>query len=269
MSKKALSSADELPAFSPRIAAWFIRYLKRYFARNFTAVRLSLSGSSPQIGDGPIVVYSNHPGWWDPIFFFLLGAAVFPGREGYGPMDAEALRKYGIFKRLGVFGIERDTRAGAVRFLRTARAVLARPGAILWITAEGEFTDPRSRPVRIAPGIAHLARSVERLVLVPLALEYPFWNERRPEALARFGRPVQQPEGESRSSDEWLGLLEQRLEENMDQLAAEARSRDPKRFRTLVGGKVGVGGVYDAWRRLRAALRGKRFDAAHGDEDPR
>ncbi len=156
-----------------------------------------------------------------------------------------------------------------MRFLRTARAVLARPGAILWVTAEGVFTDPRSRPVRIAPGIAHLARSVERLVLIPLALEYPFWNERRPEALARFGRPVLQPEAENRSTDQWRELLEQRLEENMDQLAAEARSRDPKRFRTLVGGKVGVGGVYDAWRRLRAALRGKRFYAAHGDEDPR
>ena len=46
---------------------------------------------------------------------------------------------------------------------------------------------PATRPVRLRPGLAHLARRVPGATIVPLALEYPFWDERTPEALCRFG----------------------------------------------------------------------------------
>jgi hypothetical protein len=51
-------------------------------------------------------------------------------------------------------------------------------------------------------------------------------------------------------------------------LAAAALRRDPAAFETLLGGKTGVGGVYDLWRRLKAFFRGERFRSAHGNEDP-
>ena len=44
-------------------------------------------------------------------------------------------------------------------------------------------------------------------------------------------------------------------------------SRDPAKFTTLLAGKTGVGGVYDWWRRLKAWVRGRKFDASH--EAPR
>jgi 1-acyl-sn-glycerol-3-phosphate acyltransferase len=257
------------PQFSPRLVQWFTLYLDRYCARHFTAVRLSRSGFDPGAERGPLVVYSNHPSWWDPILYFVLGGAVFPGREGYGPMDAAALAKYGIFRRMGVFGVERGSRAGAARFLRTARWVLAREGAVLWITAEGEFTDARTRPVSLAAGVAHLARSVEPLTLVPLAIEYPFWDERLPEALARFGEPLRTDRHPATSTDAWRRRLERGLEANLDRLADEARRRDPSLFETLVAGRTGVGGIYDGWRRLRARVRGRRFVASHGDGEGR
>ena len=71
-----------------------------------------------------------------------------------------------------------------------AVAWLERPDAALGITPEGRFSDPRERPVRLEPGLAHLARRLDRGVFLPLALEYPFWQERTPEALACFGAPV-------------------------------------------------------------------------------
>ena len=40
----------------------------------------------------------------------------------------------------------------------------------------------------------------------------------------------------------------------------------PTAFQTLVGGKVGVGGVYDWWRWFRGRLRGIHFRAEHGDK---
>ena len=49
----------------------------------------------------------------------------------------------------------------------------------------------------------------------------------------------------------------------LDALNADAVSRDPDRFTTVLGGRVGVGGVYDLWRRAKALARGERFDPSH------
>ena len=52
----------------------------------------------------------------------------------------------------------------------------------------------------------------------------------------------------------------------MDALAAQAMTRQPGLFHTLQGGRAGVGGFYDLWRRLRAAMAGRRFDPSHEGE---
>lgn len=258
----ARSRRAALPTYSPRMMRFFARYLRRYFGRNFSAVRVARASPPPPSWEQPVIFYSNHPSWWDPIFYMLLGHDHLHIRHGYGPMDAAMLEKYGIFRRLGIFGVEAGTRRGAATFLRTSLAVLERPAATLWLTAEGEFTDPRRRPVVLRPGLAHLAARLERALVVPLALEYSFWNERRPEALARFGEPIEAGRGR-RSVDEWGRLFAERLERTMDALAADSARRDPSAFVTLVGGRRGVGGVYDLGRRLRALARGERFDPGH------
>jgi 1-acyl-sn-glycerol-3-phosphate acyltransferase len=257
-----------VPPVSHRLLGLFSIYLDFYFRRNFTAVRTSVTGSKPSEIDGPLVIYANHPSWWDPIHFFVIKRSELPDRDIYGPMDAQALEEYGFFKRLGVFGVERGTRRGQAAFLRTSEAVMRKPDASLWITAEGEFSDPRQRPIRLMKGIAHLARRSKGTTFVPLAVEYPFWNERRPEALSRLGRPVHVEDGSTGSIDEWLETLTDALQESQDALAAEAGSRDPGRFKTLISGKVGVGGIYDLWRRARAISSGRRFTAAHGEVEP-
>jgi 1-acyl-sn-glycerol-3-phosphate acyltransferase len=181
-------------------------------------------------------------------------------------MDAAALSKYSFFARIGAFGIDPSTRRGAANFLATSRGILATDGASLWITAQGEFSDPRSRPVELRRGVAHLIRNLERGRVVPLAVEYPFWNERAPEALARFGPSLHLADEPDRSTEEWNATLTARLTETMNALADEAISRDPNRFRTLVLGRAGVGGLYDRWRRVKAWSRGRTFDPAHGED---
>jgi 1-acyl-sn-glycerol-3-phosphate acyltransferase len=213
------------------------------------------------------VVVLNHPSWWDPLVGAVL-AGLFPGREHYVPIEAAALARYHFFERLGFFAVQPGTRQGAMEFLRTGAAVLARPNAALWVTAQGEFTDPRQRPVRLRPGVGHLLRRLDGGVVLPLALEYPFWQERFPEALARFGAPIPIGRGRDRTVKEWMHRIEAGLTATQDALAADALQRDPQTFEILLGGKAGVGGVYDLWRRLSAWLRGERFQAAHEAEEP-
>ena len=213
-----------------------------------------------------VIVFSNHPSWWDPVIFVLLQAHAFPRRVGYGPMEARSLHRYGVLKRIGVFGLEAGTRRGAARFLRVAAGILQTPNTVLWVTAEGGFTDPRQRPVRLRPGVAHLLHNYPNAIAVPLALEFPFWNESTPEALVRFGEPIVGNRDLSVSG--WEELLTDRLTETMDRLALDSITRDVSRFQSVVAGKAGIGGIYDLWRSASATVRGQRVRLEHEHPGP-
>ncbi len=251
---------------SPAMVRFFERVMRRRMRRAFHAVRLAEPGLPEAVRalspTRPLIVYCNHPSWWDPAFAMVMIPRLFAGRACFGPIDAAMLERYGFMRRLGLFGVEPGAHAGAAAFLRTSRAVLSRPSRMLWVTAQGRFSDPRARPVAPRPGVAHLMAALPDAMALPLALEYPFWDESRPEALARFGPPL---EGRDAARG-WHGRLDEALGATMDALAAQAMARDPSPFRALLHGRAGVGGVYDLWRRGRALARGERFSPEHRAE---
>ena len=249
---------------SPALFRLFGLYLRWYFHRSFHAVRIARDGLPADIAGRPLIVYSNHPSWWDPAVYILLCDKLFRDREGYGPMDSKALGQYGVLERMGVFGVPQNDARGAGIFMRTSLAVLARPTAMLMVTAEGDFTDHRTRPIVLRPGLAHVARRVPDAVILPLALEYCFWNESRAEVLIRFGTPVQSPADGSVAA--WNERLSASLSQTMDALAVQSMVRNTGLFQPLVRGGAGVGGIYDLWRRARATVAGRRFDPSHEGE---
>ena len=267
MSRRASRAASPVARRSPAAIAFMGPWFERFFRRHMGGLRLARWGL-PDASAGPLVVYSNHPGWWDVVVYALLARRLLPGFEGYGPIDAAMLKKYGFFERIGVFGIEPDTARGAATFLRAATDILSRPDRLLMLTAQGRFADPRERPLGLRPGVARLAEVAPDARFLPLAVEYAFWTERGAEALAAFGPPLPAADLLALPRRERLARLEEALTATMDRLAADAIARDPARFTSLLEGQAGVGGVYDLWRRARAALRGERFDPAHREREP-
>jgi 1-acyl-sn-glycerol-3-phosphate acyltransferase len=257
------SAADALPPRSPSLYRWFDWYVRRYQLRkHFHAIRLNKEGRAPAVPtELPLIIVANHGSWWDPLVGWPL-QDFFPGRTSYAPIDAAMLKKYRIFAKLGFYGVEQNSPRGAVRFLRTSRAILRQPSTMIWITAQGEFVDVRQRPVILRGGVGHLVRRLPRAAIIPLAIECVFWTERTPEGLLHLG-PMMIAEGPRQRPDEWTRQIALALEQAQDALAAAAMSRDPSRFETLIAGRAGIGGVYDGWRRFVAALRGEKFDPAH------
>lgn len=253
------------PDISPLVFGVFGRYAGRYLRRHFHSIRLAQRSAAGAARGRSLIVCLNHPSWWDPLVCLALARHVFPDRLHYAPIEAAALAKYRLFERIGFFGIEPGTPRGAAAFLRTGAAILAQPCSALWITVQGEFADPR-RPLDLRPGAGHLLHRSSRVTVLPLALEYPFWFEKYPEALARFGEPLLVDDGSSRTPPEWSAEIALRLEHAQNRLAADSISRRAGAFEPVLAGSAGVGGVYDAWRRLRAMLAGRRFDGAHGGE---
>ncbi|MHC5538200.1 lysophospholipid acyltransferase family protein [Singulisphaera rosea] len=256
----------QIPARSSWLFRHFRNYSRRYVSKHFHAIRLSVEGFRPdaRLG-GPIIVVLNHPSWWDPLIGLVLSEAWPETTRHFAPIDSAGLAKYPVLERLGFFGIEPNSPQGARTLLRRGLAILDDSRHVLWVTPQGRFVDPRARPTRFKPGIGYLVHRVGRGVVLPLALEYAFWQERTPEVLARFGTPIELGGSRETSPRDWTTRLERALETVQVELARDAMSRDPSRFETKLEGRAGIGGIYDFWRRTRAALRGRRFAAEHGE----
>ena len=190
----------------------------------------------------------------------LLGKLLLPGRRHYAPIDARALEQYPILRKLGIFPVEMASPRGAAQFLRTAEAIL-RDGGVLWLTPQGRFADPRDFPLAFKPGLAALAQRLPEVPLVPLAVEYTFWDERLPETLLHFGDPLRITA--TSTTAEVTRELESALSTAMYSLQAAAIARDPSAFQTLFTGARGTGGVYAVIRRVRALLRGGTAKVDH------
>jgi 1-acyl-sn-glycerol-3-phosphate acyltransferase len=260
---QAQAAACRLPRRSAWLFGWFRAYARRYVRRQFHAVRVSREGAVPSLPAAAVIIVLNHPSWWDPMIGLVLTDLMPASRMHFAPIEAVGLAQYPFLERLGFFGVEVGTTRGSLAFLRQSRAILSRPESVLWITAQGEFVDPRERPTRLKEGVGHLVHRLTGVTIIPLALEYPFWKDRCPEALARFGIPISVSMGRQISPAAWTARIEQALQETQDRLSEEARRRDPAAFTTILGGTAGVGGVYDLWRRSLALLRREKFQAEH------
>jgi phytoene desaturase len=263
----ARSGQGDAPAGAlPRRVPWRVKLCTRYFrgwmGKNFHAIRLSRTGRPPDVQGRPLLVVLNHPSWWDPLLGMIL-ADLFDGYRHYVPIDAAALAKYPFFESLGFFGVEAGDPRGAIPFLRKATAVLARRHNALWVTAQGRFTDPRERPVQLRKGVGHLVRRLHDAVVLPLAVEYPFWHERFPESLAHFGEPLFVGSGREHPVEGWMARIQAGLTAAQDELARLAQAQDPNPFDVLVDGSLGVGGIYQFWRRVKMMLVGKSFHPGH------
>ena len=251
------------PNISSPILKFFRHIVRRYLARHFHAVRLS--SAIQFVDDGrPLIVYANHSSWWDPMISIFLAESFMPHRNHYAPMDAEALTRYGILRRVGVFPVEMKTVRGAAQLIRTGEAILRR-GGVLWITPQGQFVDARCKPLIFKPGLASLATRVSdsttSCVVLPLAIEYPFWNERLPEVLLCFGYPLEV------AADETAESLQARMTDALDitmgELCNLAVRRDPGAFTTLMLGSRGVGGFYALGKHIKALAFRQPYQPEH------
>ncbi len=265
----AFGSAEVDLSLVPQVTPWLVRfalgYARRSMARNLNAVRMLRAPRLKIPDDVPVVVFSNHAGWWDLMVGFYLTKFFLPKRTGYVPVAPWGFARYRILRRVGVFSVDPHSFEGAREFWRIAHAIMATPNTVLGIAPGGGFVDPRQRQVSLGIGLACMAREMERGILLPMAIEYPFWEAKQPEALTHLGEPVFVEEHPELGVSGWNGLLASQLEATQDVLAEQAIQRDPDRFEVLIRGASGRGWTAEAWRWLRGVFLGEAFRPKRGD----
>lgn len=243
--------------FTPWFYRGFARYVNRLFRSKFHAVRVVPGGTSLlrdiDRDQAPVMILLNHCAWWDPLLCVVLGSQLCPSRSGFGPMDAKMLKKFGLFKKLGLFGVDPDDPLALKpmvaycleRFERDAKPTL-------WATPQGAFADVRD-PIVLRPGMAAVAARTPGLRVVCVSVEYAFWLEQKPEAFLRIVEvpaPEVGHEGKATTA-RWHRALTDAMNANAAELARLVRGRDAAAFDTLSGGgESRTNPVYDLWRRV-------------------
>lgn len=246
-------SCPFLPAaFSRRITKFFERYAVRKVRRNFHAVHVDPT-STPTIKaiqeqTSPTILLMNHPSWWDPLTIMFISGFYLPGRVHSAPMDITQLRRFKIFRKVGLFGIDPEhPETPGVMDAYIRQVFTENPKTLLWITPQGQFTDVRSK-LSLRPGAAALAASYPDVSVFCISVEYSFWQDQQPELFLRFRSCTTQ----DRSTSGWFRVMRQAMQENLDALATLVIQRDPDAFLQPLGkGQARTSRLYDWLLRFR------------------
>ena len=239
---------------SPFLLALYYIAVRIRVGWNFQSLRIANSERFPA-GPGPLIVFGNHPSWWDPVPALLAHHAYRPESIFWAPSDTEVMKQNGYLRYLGFFPVKTGTIAGTKQFLQSASDLLTRQDTVLWVTPAGELHDPRERPVRFRRGLAALVSGLENVTVVPMALEYPFWDTQRPEMLVSWGEPIHIADGRSKSTGEWHQLFQEALATAQDELAELSIAREANRFRVLFYGHAGLRNLLRLIRSLGPLFR--------------
>lgn len=265
MSEPRYIPARESPAF----ARWFEGWCRRNMIRKkFSAMRIERAGADllRSVADhkGPLILASNHVGWWDPLMMLTTQRLFFPERSLRAPMDAAQLERFGLFRRLGVFGIDPDDAASLARMGEEMERYFresARP--TFWITPQGRFADVRAAIV-VRPGVSKLAAGTPGARVLALSMEYCFWTDPKPEILIA-AREVRAADPSRTTA--WQRAIAEAMTAGAAHLAELAIAREPDRFETLVSKQGAQGGaLYNAWLKVRG--RGGGLEAHRAGPTP-
>jgi 1-acyl-sn-glycerol-3-phosphate acyltransferase len=173
-----------------RKSGWFERvfaaYNRNLIARRFEGLRVAglehLRGREPSV---PLVLYANHSSWWDGLLAFQVGR--FCKLDQYAMMEERQLREYPFHRKLGAFGVVRESARDGARSIEYASGLLRKTSRALWIFPQGKTIQNDARPLVLYNGAARIIERAGEADASPVAIRYEFLDDYRPEAFVRIG----------------------------------------------------------------------------------
>lgn len=219
-----------LPVILPKATTLMAWRARKALSRELGMLRISKRGLPPvELPDKPVLVYCNVASPWARELAMLLAWRYWPSLRHYSPLPRSHASRYGLKFKAGFFPVT-ETPKGLRKMMRTAREVLSCPGHVLWMGATAQVTDVRIAPPEVNKVVTQLVRKAQDIILLPLAVEHPYWKSGRPDAMVRFGRPVQSIDAGKRTASGWQQLLARRLQMTQHRLAEEVMEGDAGAF---------------------------------------
>ncbi len=164
----------------------------------------------------PLIIYCNHSSWWDGLVAFQISRKT--NLNSFLIMEEKQLEKYFLFRRLGVFSVNREIPREALKSLNYAAKLLqTNPNRTLWIFPQGEIINNNSRPISFFNGLSKIIEKLGQCLIASLAIRYEFLGEYKPDIFVKINKPalisINKNFDSKKMTDDFAGEMELLLDE--------------------------------------------------------
>ncbi len=214
----------------------FSAYNKRLLNKHFSFIRII--GEENFINRDksvPVIIFPNHSNWWDGFLAFYLAYNRW-NIDSYLMMDYAQMKKYFFFKFIGAFSVDRTSATSSYKSVMVAAELLKTGNRLLWLFPQGKMTPQHKRPLEFESGILKILDEFERVNVFPMAINYEFINEQRPEIFIKIGENVDTKINASKK--EKIGMLEEKLTDLLDTQIKEINDGETEEYKIIFKGRT-------------------------------
>lgn len=183
----------------------------------------------------PTILYAPHSNWWDGSVLYNITHRIFHKEIR---LMIEELNRFPLLRRGGAYSVCKKSPQSAMKALQYSVDVVGDLKNMLCIFPQGIIRPPHYRPMVFQTGLAYIAqKSVARygkVNLVPVALDYCFFRDNRPEVIATFGEKLTlTKENIIKDRKELTHLFERELVKTCDQQFYDISHGDIEDYKIL------------------------------------
>lgn len=185
----------------------------------------------------PTILFAPHCNWWDGIVLYNTTHRIFHKEIR---LMVEELNRFPLLRRGGAYSVNKKSPQSAMKALQYSVDVVGDIRNMLCIFPQGIIRPPHYRPIEFQTGLAYIAENAVKrygkVNLIPMAIDYAFFRDNRPEVIVEFGKRIEMVKGndlDKLSRKELTHYLETALEETCDNQFKEMSQGDITKYNIL------------------------------------
>lgn len=181
--------ADTSPFWLKVADFFFYRMLEgRFYAFRFKGAE-NFHNRDPKV---PVIMFAPHSNWWDGIVGYHIVHKIFKKELR---LMVEELNRFPILRHAGAFSVNKKSPQASMDALKYSINELGDLNNVLYIFPQGIIMPPNARPIEFKSGLAYIAEKAARkygkVALMPIAVNYMFLRDNRPEVLVEMGEMIE------------------------------------------------------------------------------
>ena len=136
----------------------------------------------------PIILFAPHSNWWDGIVGYNICNRIFKKEIR---LMVEELNRFPLLRRGGAFNVNKKSAQASMQAIKYSVEAVGDTNNILYLFPQGIIKPPNYRPIEFQTGLTYIAEKAAKkygkVALLPVAVNYFFLRDNRPEVFVDFG----------------------------------------------------------------------------------
>lgn len=166
----------------------------------------------------PTILFAPHANWWDGIVLYNITHRICKKEIR---LMVEELNRFPLLRRAGAYSVNKKSAQSAMKALKYSVDLLSDLNNTLCIFPQGIIRPPHFRPIEFQTGLAYIAQNAAKkygkVNLIPVAIDFCFFRDNRPEVVVDFGERIEVTNVEAEiDRKEYTNFLAAKLTETCD-----------------------------------------------------